>query len=73
MKPTIPEYLVCPVCKGSLKAIQGERLELACPACALAYEVRDGIPSMIKSQARELSDAEKARLREAKPSEGGER
>lgn len=64
-KPTIPEYLVCPVCKGPLTALHAERFELACPSCGIAFEVRDNIPSMIRNLARTLSDEEKARLKNA--------
>ena len=59
----IPEFLVCPVCKGPL--MQGEKPdELVCPSCELAYEVRDGIPVMIRSSARALAPEEARRYRE---------
>ncbi len=54
---TIPDYLVCPVCKGPLQ--QGGRSELVCPRCALAFEVRGDIPNMIRAEARALTDAER--------------
>lgn len=59
----IPDFLVCPVCKGPL--MQGEKPnELVCPSCELAYEVRNGIPVMIQSLARTLAPEEARRYRE---------
>lgn len=69
MKPIIPEYLVCPVCKGTLRALEGVRQELACPACGLAFEVRDGIPSMIRADARQLTDEERTKMKHPTPKE----
>lgn len=69
MKPIIPEYLVCPVCKGTLHALEGTRQELACPACGLAFEVRDGIPSMIRAEARALTEEERTKLKRPTPKE----
>jgi len=49
--------LVCPLCKGPLRAERppGEPLrELVCPADRLAFPVRDGIPVMLESEARAL-------------------
>lgn len=67
-QPAIPEFLVCPVCKGPLLAASdprtGAAAELVCPACELAYEVKDGIPVMIASQARPLPPEEARRWRE---------
>jgi len=50
--------LVCPVSKAPLKYIE-EKQELVCVASALAYPVRDGIPVMLESEARELTLEEK--------------
>jgi len=50
--------LVCPVSKGPLEYIE-EKQELVCWASALAYPVRDGIPVMLESEARVLSEEEK--------------
>ena len=45
--------------------MQGEKPdELVCPSCELAYEVRDGIPVMIRSSARALAPEEARRYRE---------
>ncbi|MCG3189694.1 MAG: hypothetical protein LKCHEGNO_02191 [Burkholderiaceae bacterium] len=52
--------LVCPLCKGPLRAEHppGEPLrELVCPADRLAFPVRDGIPVMLESEARPLDAA----------------
>ena len=49
--------LVCPVCKGPLQARHddvGHLAELACPADRLAFPVRDGIPVMLETEARNL-------------------
>lgn len=72
MTHPIPEHLVCPVCKGLLAA-GSEARELLCPRCALAYEVRAGIPVMIAERARKLSDEEVRALKERLRVEGGVR
>ena len=51
------DMLVCPLCKGPLRAERppGEPLrELICPADRLAFPVRDGIAVMLESEARAL-------------------
>lgn len=48
------EILVCPQCKGELEHRTGPE-ELVCRACALRYEVRDGIPVMLIDEAKPLS------------------
>ena len=50
--------LVCPVSKAPLKYDQ-EKEELLCRASGLAYPVRDGIPVMLESEARQLTADEK--------------
>lgn len=47
------EILRCPKCKGELRYTR-EPEELVCEACALRYEVRDGIPIMLIDEARPL-------------------
>lgn len=47
------EILVCPKCKGELEHREDPE-ELACHACGLGYEVRDGIPIMLIDEARPL-------------------
>ncbi|MCW7537764.1 Trm112 family protein [Aquabacterium sp. A7-Y] len=53
MDTRLLELLVCPVCKGPLEHDRQAR-ELICRADQLAYPVRDGIPVMLESEAREL-------------------
>ncbi len=50
--------LVCPVTKASLE-YDREHDELICYASGLAYPIRDGIPVMLESEARELTAEEK--------------
>ena len=52
------EILVCPVTKAKLE-YDNEKDELICLASALAYPVRDGIPVMLESEARQLTADEK--------------
>jgi hypothetical protein len=55
MDKRLLELLVCPVCKGPLRAVgSGATLELVCRADRLAYAVRDGIPMMLPEEARVL-------------------
>ena len=49
--------LVCPVTKGPLE-YDREKQELASKSARLAYPVRDGLPVMLETEARTLSDAE---------------
>lgn len=51
------DLLVCPVCKGPLSMNRDDQmrpLELACPADRLGFPIRDGIPVMLESEARNL-------------------
>ena len=50
--------LVCPVRKAPVEYDQ-EKEELICKASGLAYPVRDGIPVMLESEARQLTADEK--------------
>jgi len=52
--------LVCPVTKAPVEYDQ-EKNELICRASGLAYPVRDGIPVMLESEARQLTADEKLR------------
>ena len=56
--PKLLEILVCPVTKGPL-AYDRERQELVSKQAGLAYPIRAGVPIMLASEARELSDAER--------------
>jgi uncharacterized protein YbaR (Trm112 family) len=56
MDKRLLDLLVCPVCKGPLRASgSGNALELICRADRLAYAVRDDIPMMVPDDARVLS------------------
>lgn len=57
MDTKLLDILVCPVSKAPLEW-RPEQQELVCKASRLAYPVRDGIPVMLESEARELSDDE---------------
>ena len=50
--------LVCPVTKAPLQ-YDAKKDELVCKASGLAYPVRDGIPVMLESEARQLTADEK--------------
>jgi len=51
------ELLVCPLTKTNLDYDE-ENNELVSKVAKLAYPVRDGIPVMVASEARELDDTE---------------
>jgi uncharacterized protein YbaR (Trm112 family) len=51
--PKLLEILVCPVTKGPL-TYDRERQELISEKAQLAYPIRDGIPIMLASEARQL-------------------
>jgi uncharacterized protein len=51
------ELLVCPVTKGPLE-YDRDKQELRSRSARLAYPIRDGIPVLLESEARTLSDAE---------------
>ena len=53
MDPKLLELLVCPVTKGPLD-LDREKQELISRSARLAYPIRDGIPIMLVSEAREL-------------------
>ena len=52
------DILVCPVSKAPVE-YDKEKQELVCKASGLAYPVRDGIPVMLESEARQLTTDEK--------------
>jgi len=49
--------LVCPVTKGPLK-FDKDKQELVSTSARLAYPIRDGIPVMLKDEAREITEEE---------------
>lgn len=61
MDTKLLELLVCPVTKGPL-VFHRERQELISKSARLAYAVRDGIPILLESEARVLSDEEIEKL-----------
>jgi uncharacterized protein YbaR (Trm112 family) len=52
--------LVCPISKASLE-YDKDKQELVCRASGLAYPIRDGIPVMLETEARQLDADEKLR------------
>jgi uncharacterized protein YbaR (Trm112 family) len=58
--------LVCPVSKAPLEYVP-EQQELICWASGLAYPIRDGIPVMLETEARQISQEERERRQAAKP------
>ncbi|MAJ87752.1 MAG: Trm112 family protein [Cellvibrionales bacterium TMED148] len=58
MDKKLLSILVCPVSKAPL-VFKKESQELVCSASGLAYPIRDGIPIMLKSEARLLTSDEK--------------
>jgi len=69
MDPKLLELLVCPVTKGPL-LMGRDKAELVSRSARLAYPVRDGIPVMLESEARTLSDEELEQLPERTPVAG---
>jgi len=55
--PKLLELLVCPLMRTSLE-FDIENQELISKVAKLAYPIRDGIPVMIASEARELEEAD---------------
>jgi uncharacterized protein YbaR (Trm112 family) len=57
MDTRLLELLVCPVTKGPLE-YKREKQELILRSARLAYPVRDGIPILLETEARPLTDEE---------------
>ena len=57
MDTKLLELLVCPVTKGALE-FDRTKQELVSRSARLAYPVRDGMPVMLESEARVLTDEE---------------
>ena len=51
------DILVCPLCKGPLVFDKAQQ-ELICKGDRLAFPVRDGIPMMLETEARDLPPEE---------------
>jgi uncharacterized protein YbaR (Trm112 family) len=57
MDKKLLDILVCPICKGELVYKKQEK-ELICKFDRLAYPIRDEIPIMLETDAREMSTEE---------------
>ncbi len=60
MDKKLLSILVCPVSKAPLE-YDKDKQELVCRASGLAYPIREGIPVMLESEARQLNADEKLR------------
>ena len=56
--PKLLEILICPLTRTTLR-YDAERQELISRAAGLAYPIRDGVPIMLASEARELTDQDR--------------
>jgi uncharacterized protein len=56
--PKLLEVLVCPLTKATL-VYDREKQELVSKRAGLAYPIRGGIPIMLSSEARQLSEEER--------------
>jgi uncharacterized protein YbaR (Trm112 family) len=56
--PKLLEILVCPLTRTTLR-YDGERQELISRVAGLAYPIRGGVPIMLASEARELTEEER--------------
>ncbi len=70
MDKRLLSLLVCPVTRGPL-VYDAEHNELLCRAARLAYPIRDGIPVMLETEARTLSDEELEAMRTPATPPGG--
>ncbi|MFT7653829.1 MAG: hypothetical protein ACI9ON_000867 [Limisphaerales bacterium] len=61
MDSKLLEMLVCPVTKTALVYKRAED-ELWCRASRLAYPIREGVPVMMASEARQLEEQEVSTL-----------
>lgn len=53
--PRLLELLICPVSRGPLR-LDTEACELISDKAKLAYPIRDGMPIMLESEARDLNE-----------------
>jgi uncharacterized protein YbaR (Trm112 family) len=58
MDTKLLQILVCPVTKGELTYNKASN-ELISKSAGLAYPIRDGIPVLLETEARQLQDDEK--------------
>jgi len=52
------DILVCPICKGRLQ-LSSQKDALICRADQLSFPIEDGIPVLLESQAKPLTDTTK--------------
>lgn len=57
LDPRLLEVLVCPASRGALR-YDRQSQELISEQARLAYPIRDGVPILLVSEARELNSAE---------------
>lgn len=65
MDKQLLSMLVCPLTKTEL-SFNEQKNELQSSASGLAYPIKDGIPVMLESQARKMSEEEKLALSKKK-------
>jgi uncharacterized protein YbaR (Trm112 family) len=58
--PRLLEVLVCPVSRGPL-AYDREANELVSRAAGLAYPIRNGVPVMVRDEARDIGEPQPLR------------
>ncbi|KNC08098.1 MULTISPECIES: Trm112 family protein [Pseudomonas] len=58
MDTKLLDILACPITKGPLK-LSADKTELISKGAGLAYPIRDGIPVMLETEARTLTDDER--------------
>ena len=58
MDTKLLDILACPICKGPLK-LSADKTELISKGAGLAFPIRDGIPVMLETEARTLTDDER--------------
>ncbi|MBD1598181.1 Trm112 family protein [Pseudomonas typographi] len=58
MDTKLLDILACPITKGPLK-LSEDKTELISKGAGLAYPIREGIPVMLESEARTLTDDER--------------
>jgi len=57
LDPKLLEALVCPQTREPLK-FDAEKHEMICAKARLAYPVRDGLPLLVRDEARDLGPKE---------------
>lgn len=70
MDKKLLEILVCPVTKGPLIYDKANN-ELISLSAGLAYPIRDEIPIMLESDARQMTPDEAEQWRRKQPEQGG--